>query len=69
VLESWFAFHRDWPQLVRFGVKAVLARFAFSVAVPWVVSVNQVRGRFTKQPLTNRQNTGNRDQGTGIREP
>jgi len=57
-LESWFAFHRDWPQLVRFGVKAVLARFAFSVAVPWVVAVNQMRGRFTKQPLSNRQNAG-----------
>jgi glycosyltransferase involved in cell wall biosynthesis len=69
VLESWFAFHRDGRQLVRFGVKAVLARFAFSVAVPWVVAVNQLRGRFTKEPLTNRQNTGNRDQGTGIREP
>ena len=68
-LESWFAFHRDGRQLVRFGVKAVLARFAFSAAVPWVVAVNQMRGRFTKEPLTNRQNTGNRDQGSGIGEP
>ena len=57
-LEAWFAFHSDWRQLVRFGVRAVLARFAFSVAVPWVVAVNQIRGRFTKQPLSNRQNTG-----------
>jgi glycosyltransferase involved in cell wall biosynthesis len=57
-LEAWFAFHSDWRQLVRFGVRAVLARFAFSVAVPWVVAVNQMRGRFTKQPLSNRQNTG-----------
>ena len=48
-LESWFAFHRDWRQLGRFGVKAVLARFAFSVAVPWVVAVNQMRGCFTKE--------------------
>jgi glycosyltransferase involved in cell wall biosynthesis len=61
VLESWFAFHRDWRQLVRFGVGAVLARFAFSVAVPWVVAVNQVRGRFTKKPLSNRQNAGTKD--------
>jgi len=60
-LESWYAFHRDWRQLGRFGAKAVLARFAFSVAVPWVVAVNQMRGRFTKEPLTNRQNTGTRD--------
>ncbi len=63
-LESWFAFHRDWRQLGRFGVSAVLARFAFSVAVPWVVAGNQMRGRFTKEPLTNRQNTGTRDAGT-----
>jgi hypothetical protein len=55
-LESWFAFHRDWRHLVRFGASAVLARFAFSVAVPWVVAANQVRGCFTKEPLTNRQN-------------
>ena len=64
VLESWFAFHRDLRQLGRFGVKAVLARFAFSVAVPWVVTVNQIRGRFTKQPLTNRQNAGTKGLGT-----
>ncbi len=63
-LESWFAFHRDWRQLGRFGAGAVLARFAFSVAVPWVVAVNQMRGYFTKEPLTNRQNTGTRDAGT-----
>jgi len=56
VLESWFAFHRDWRQLIRFGAGAVVARFAFSAAVPWVVAVNQVRGRFTKRPLSNRQN-------------
>jgi glycosyltransferase involved in cell wall biosynthesis len=64
VLESWFAFHRDLRQLVRFGFKAVLARLAFSVAVPWVVAVNQMRGCFTKQPLSNRQNTGNKGPGT-----
>lgn len=68
-LESWYAFHRDGRQLLRFGAGAVLARFAFSVAVPWVVALNQLRGRFTKKPLTNRQNTGNRDQGTEIRKP
>ena len=60
-LEAWFAFHSDWRQLVRFGVRAVLARFDFSVAVPWVVAVNQIRGRFTKQPLTNWQNAGTGD--------
>ncbi len=56
VLESWFAFHRDWEYLRRFGAKAVLARYVFSVAVPWVVAVNQIYGLFTTQKQTNRQN-------------
>jgi len=67
VLESWFAFHRDGRHLVHFGAKAVLARFAFSAAVPWVVAVNQIRGRFSKAPLTNWQNAANREQRTGNR--
>lgn len=56
VLESWYAFHRDWRDLRRFGARAVLARFAFSAAVPWIVAANQIRGCFSKQPATNRQN-------------
>ena len=56
VLEGWFAFHRDWRLLRRFGFSAILARFAFSVAVPWVVAVNQIRGLFRTKALTNRQN-------------
>jgi len=56
VLESWYAFHRDWMHLRRFGGRAVLARFAFSFAVPWIVAVNQTRGRFSSRPLSNRQN-------------
>ncbi len=59
-LELWYAYHRDWRHLGRFGAKAILARFAFSVAVPWVVAVNQVRGCFSKKQLTNPQNAGNR---------
>jgi glycosyltransferase involved in cell wall biosynthesis len=55
-LELWYAFHRDWRHLRRFGGRAVLARFAFSVAVPWIVAVNQIRGRFSRRPLSNRQN-------------
>lgn len=58
-LECWYAFHRDGRFLPRFGAKAVLARFAFSAAVPWVVAVNQVRGRFSSHTLTNWQNAGN----------
>jgi glycosyltransferase involved in cell wall biosynthesis len=56
VLESWFAFQKDWRYLGRLGARAILARFVFSVAVPWVVAVNQIRGIFSRQPLTNRQN-------------
>ncbi|MFP5250525.1 MAG: hypothetical protein ACLGP3_11940, partial [Acidobacteriota bacterium] len=55
-LESWYAFHRDWRHLRRLGGHAVAARFAFSVAVPWIVAVNQIRGRFSSRPLSNRQN-------------
>jgi glycosyltransferase involved in cell wall biosynthesis len=54
--ESWFAFHRDFRFLTRFGAKAVVARFAFSVAVPWIVAFNQIRGKFAGQPQSNRQN-------------
>jgi glycosyltransferase involved in cell wall biosynthesis len=56
VLESWFAFQKDWPFLRRFGAKAVFARFAFSVSVPWVVAFNHIYGLFSAKPQTNRQN-------------
>lgn len=51
VLESWYAYHRDGRDLLHFGTRAIAARFAFSVAVPWVVAVNQIRGRFSGGPL------------------
>jgi glycosyltransferase involved in cell wall biosynthesis len=57
VLESWFAFHLDWRFLRRFGINAVLARFVFSIAVPWVVAVNQIYGCFTTRKQTNWQNS------------
>lgn len=55
-LETWYAYHRDGRELLRFGACANAARFAFSVAVPWVVAVNQIRGRFSNRPLSNWQN-------------
>lgn len=55
-LEGWYAFHRDARYLPRFGPRAIAARFLFSVAVPWVVAVNQIRGRFSSKALSNRQN-------------
>jgi glycosyltransferase involved in cell wall biosynthesis len=58
VAQAWLAFAKDGRALVRFGPRAVLARFAFAVAVPWIVAVNQMRGRLSKKPLSNRQNVG-----------
>lgn len=58
VAQGWVAFAKDGRELVRFGPRAVLARFAFAVAVPWIVAVNQFRGRLSKTPLSNRQNVG-----------
>ena len=54
--ELWQAFHRDFRYLVRFGPLAIAARFVFSLPVPWVVAMNQIRGRFRKKPQSNRQN-------------
>lgn len=55
-LQCWFAFERDWRELCRFGEKAVLARFAFAAAVPWVIAANHLRGLFSRERLTNWQN-------------
>lgn len=56
LLECWFAFHQDLRLLAPFGPRAMLARFAFSVAVPWVVAANHIRGLLSSRPLSNRQN-------------
>jgi len=56
LLECWYAYKRDGHLLLRYGPGALAARFAFSVAVPWIVAVNQIRGRFAPQAQTNRQN-------------
>ncbi len=55
-LEAWFAFHLDWSTLRRTGPRALLARFAFSLVVPWIVTVNQILGSRTQKPPANRQN-------------
>lgn len=55
-IQAWYAYQPDWAELWRFGTRAILARFAFSVAVPWVVAANQIRGRFRSAPVANRQN-------------
>jgi hypothetical protein len=55
-LEAWFAFHPDWRFLVRYGPRALLARFAFSILVPWIVASNRIRGSLTGKFQPNRQN-------------
>jgi hypothetical protein len=57
-VEVIFAFKKDARYLPRFGTKALAARFAFSIAVPWIVAVNQFRGMISVKPPTNRQNMG-----------
>lgn len=57
-LESWYAYHRDLRAVLHFGPRAVCARFVFSVAVPWIVAVNHIKGLFTSEQLTNWQNKG-----------
>jgi glycosyltransferase involved in cell wall biosynthesis len=56
LLEAWYAYHRDLRSLLHFGAQAVCARFVFSVAVPWVVAINHIKGLFISKPLTNWQN-------------
>ena len=56
--QVWVALEKDGRDLMRFGPRAVVARLAFAAAVPWIVAVNQMRGRLSKQALSNRQNAG-----------
>jgi glycosyltransferase involved in cell wall biosynthesis len=56
VLQLWFAFHADWRIMRRAGPRALLARFTFSVFVPWIIAVYHLRGRLTERNLPNRQN-------------
>lgn len=57
VLEGWFAFHPDWRSIARIGgIRALLARYLFSVFVPWIVAWNQIRGSLTRKFPPNRQN-------------
>ncbi|GAA3750139.1 glycosyltransferase [Terriglobus aquaticus] len=55
-LEIYFAYRLDWKHVRSLGPRVLLARLAFSLVVPWVVAINQVRGALRKQYQTNRQN-------------
>jgi len=57
VLALHFAFHQDWLFRRTMKPHVLLARFAFSLAVPWIIVANQIRGGVTKKNLANPQNT------------
>lgn len=58
VLMLHFAFAQDWLFKRTLKPQVLLARLAFSIAVPWIITVNQVRGALTKKSLVNPQNAG-----------
>ena len=55
-LEFYFAFRLDWLFLRTLKPHVLLARFVFSILVPWIVATNQIRGGLTKENPTNAQN-------------
>ena len=60
-LEIYFAFRLDWPDLRNAAhrkapVRALAARLAFSLLVPWIVAWYQAWGSITKANRPNRQN-------------
>jgi hypothetical protein len=44
VLVLHFAFEQDWLFTRTLKPQVLLARLAFSIAVPWIITVNQIRG-------------------------
>jgi glycosyltransferase involved in cell wall biosynthesis len=52
-----FAFEQDWLFTRTLKPHVLLARFVFSLAVPWIITANQIRGAVTKKNLANPQNT------------
>jgi glycosyltransferase involved in cell wall biosynthesis len=58
VLVLHFAFEQDWLFTRSLKPQVLLARLAFSIAVPWIITVNHVRGALTKKSLVNPQNAG-----------
>lgn len=56
VLELYFAYRLDWPDLPK-RPAVLVARLIFSLAVPWIVTHNQLLGTIRHQARPNRQNT------------
>jgi glycosyltransferase involved in cell wall biosynthesis len=57
-LEIYFAFRLDWRSLRGSSPRTLVARFLFSLLVPWIVIWNQLRGSITRENRLNRQNAG-----------
>jgi glycosyltransferase involved in cell wall biosynthesis len=55
-METYFAFRLDWRDLSGVPLRALAARWIFSMIVPWVVAWNHVVGGVTKVAVPNRQN-------------
>jgi glycosyltransferase involved in cell wall biosynthesis len=55
-LEIYFAFRLDWSDLRKTSLRAMGARLAFSLLVPWIVAWYQAQGSITKTNRPNRQN-------------
>ncbi len=55
--EVWAAFHFDFRDLRQHGLVAIAARLVYSLALPWVVTINHICGLISSKQLLNRQNT------------
>ena len=55
-LEVYYAFRLDWRDLRAAPPPAWAARMLFSLLVPWVVALNQIKGAITKTSQPNPQN-------------
>ncbi len=60
VLALHFAYAPDGRMLFRRGPRAVLARLAFSLLVPWLITYGHLRGMLIKEHPVNRQNRTSR---------
>lgn len=55
-MQCWLSFRPDWRFICRTGPRTMLARFLFSVLVPWIIAFNHLRGAITNPSPTNKQN-------------
>jgi glycosyltransferase involved in cell wall biosynthesis len=56
LLEIYFAYHLDWRDLRGSSLRTLGGRMLYSLIVPWMVALGQIKGRITKTNEPNRQN-------------